>query len=359
MPGPGVKELRQLMLRAEATNGTGVSPRWLWRGPIEDLEDQREITNVEEQIGIFGGSDRTYTAKLLAALEIAETEATFEQIPSLFMMAGLGTSGGGNRTGSAQGASGSTVVFTLPVPGSVAPITYSYTGEVGDNAWAQQITYLLADELKLSFGGGEAMKVSAQLTGRNGTPANALGTFSNIGSLIQVEEILSSAGSFWLSPVGSGWGTGAVTAGNILGGEITFKPTWTRKWPVDAGVLYFSTAVFTGIEITGELTLERQISGTYGAAGSFGQIEQWRSEVPQLLTAIWRGGAIAVGTTYTSKEFALRLPIKWESFESDDMDGNLTAVGKFYSKYNQDTPAANRGTVTIVRLGTSEFDGAN
>jgi hypothetical protein len=114
------------------------------------------------------------------------------------------------------------------------------------------------------------------------------------------------------------------------------------------------------MEITGELTLERQISGTYGAAGSAGQVEKWRSEVPQLLQATWRGGAIAEGTTYTSKELTIRLPIKWETFEPiDDQDGNDIVVGKFWSKYNELTPAAGRGTVTIVRLGTSEFDGAN
>ena len=122
---PGVKELRSLRIRAEANNGVAVTPRWLWRGPVEGIEDQREVKNAEENIGIYGGGDRTYTAKLLAALEIPETEATFEQLPSLFMMAGLGTSGGGARNGSAQGVSGSTVVFTLPIPGSVQPVTYS------------------------------------------------------------------------------------------------------------------------------------------------------------------------------------------------------------------------------------------
>lgn len=359
MPGPGAKELRSLRLRAETTNGSPVVPRWMWRGPVEDLVDDREIKIAKEDVGIFGGTDRSYTPKLLATLELPETEATFEQLPSLLMMAGLGTSGGGNRTGSAQGASGSTVVFTLPIPASTMPITYSYTAEVGDNAWCQQMAYVLADEVKLTFAGGEAMMVSANLAGRNGTPTNAEGTFNAAGTLVSVEEIIASAGSFWLSPAGNGWGTGAVTAGNILGGEITIKPVWTRKWPVDAGQIYFHTAVFTGIEVTGELTLERQISGTFGAAGSAGQIEKWRAEQTQLLTAIWRGGAIAEGTTYTNKELAIRIPIKWDKFESDDMDGNLIATGQFSSRYNQDSPASNRGTFTIVRLGTSEFDGAN
>lgn len=356
---PGRKELRQMRLRAEANNGVGVNTRWLWRGPVEGIDDQREITIVEENIGVFGGGDRSYTGKLLAELPLPETEATFQQIPSLFLCSGFGTSGGGNRAGSAQGASGSTAVFILPLPATSGPLTYSYTAEVGDDAYAERMTYGVCKELKLSFAGGEAMKVEATLMGRFGTPINVQGTFVNAGTAVTVEEILSS-GSFWLSPVGSGFGTGAVTAGNILAGEITFTPKWTPKFPVDSGQNYFHTAVWTGVDVEGELTLEHQISGTYGAAGSAGQIEKWRSEQSQLLTATWRGATIPEGTTYTQSELTIMLPIKWQQFESlDDMDDNDIRVGKFVSKWNESTPAAGRGTVIVARLGTSEFDGAN
>ena len=43
------------------------------------------------------------------------------------------------------------------------------------------MAYTLADEVKLTFGGGEAMMVSASLTGRNGTPTNAVGSFNAVG----------------------------------------------------------------------------------------------------------------------------------------------------------------------------------
>jgi hypothetical protein len=365
MPGPGRKELRSLRLKAESTPGTKVAPRFLWRGPVEGINDTREVKHVEMQVGIFGGTDDIYIPKLAAELEFASTEATFEQIPDLFLMAGFGTIGG-NRAGSAQGASGSTAIFTMPIPTSNVPITYSCTAEVGDldsgsaNGFAEVIEYLLVDELKFEFTGGEAMMVNASATGRQGTATNAVGTYSNVGTLVNnVEEILSGLGSFWISPVGSGYGTGAVTAGNILAGNVTFKPVWTRKFPVDAGVLYFHTAVYTGMEITGELTLEYQISGTYGAAGSAGQVEKWRAQQPQLMRMSWPGGAITEGTTQTSRLFQIDIPFVWDSFESlGDIDGNDIRIGKFTSKYNQQTNAGGRGTVTIARWGTSEFSGA-
>jgi hypothetical protein len=362
---PGRKSLRSIRLKAENTPGTPVSPRFQWVGNGETIEDQREVTEREMQVGIFGGTDDTYIPKLMAGIELAETEATFEQLPDILMMAGLGTSGGGNRAGSAQGASGSTAVFTLPVPVSVSPITYAYTVEAGDSAgagtegYAQVMEYALVDEVTLSFAGGEAMKISATLGGRQGTATNALGTFSAVGTIPTTEVILSGAGSFWLSPAGSGWGTGAVTAGNILAGELTIKTTWARKFPIDSGRLHFHTAVFTDIEISGELTLEHQVSGTYGAAGSAGQIEKWRNQQTQLITMRWPGGAITEGTTYLNKELTIQLPIRWQKFGPlDDQDGNNITVGEFISKYNIASPAAGRGTFIIARAGTSEMAGA-
>lgn len=364
MPGPGRKELRSLRLKAETTNGTPSSPRFLWRGPVEGIDDKREVKHVEMQVGIFGGTDDIYIPKLAAELEFASTEATFEQIPDLFLMAGFGTSGG-NRAGSAQGVSGSSAIFTLIAPSNLIPPTYSCTAEVGDldagssGGFAERIEYLLVDELKFEFKGGEAVTVSASASGRQGTLTNAVGTYSNVGTLVTVEEILAGMGSFWISPVGSGYGTGAVTAGNILAGNVTFKPAWTRKFPVDAGILYFHTAVYTGMEVTGELTLEYQISGTYGAAGSAGQVEKWRAQQPQLLRMAWPGGAIPEGTTQLNKLFQIDIPVVWDSFDKlGDIDGNDIRVGKFTSKYNQQTNAGGRGTVTIVRQGTSEFSGA-
>jgi hypothetical protein len=364
MPGPGRKELRSLRLKAEVTNGTPVAPRFLWRGPIEGIDDKREVKHVAMQVGIFGGTDDVYIPKLAATLAFPSTEATFEQIPDLFLMAGFGTSGG-NRAGSAQGVSGSSAIFTLIPPTINIPPTYSCTAEVGDldagssGGFAEKIEYLLVDELKFEFKGGEAVMVSANATGRQGTATNAVGTYSNVGTLVSVEEILSGLGSFWISPVGSGFGTGAVTAGNILSGNVTFKPAWARKFPVDAGILYFHTAVYAGMEVTGELTMEYQISGTFGAAGSAGQIEKWRALQPQLLRMSWPGATIPEGTTITTKLFQIDLPVTWDSFDKlGDIDGNDIRVGKFTSKYNQLTNPGGRGTVTIVRQGTSEFSGA-
>lgn len=360
---PGVKELRSLRLRAEATPGAQATPRYLWRGPVEGIDDQREIVTAEENVGIFGGTDRSYTPKLFAELPLAETEVTYEQIADIFQMCGFGTSGGGNRAGSAQGASGSTVIFTLPIPTSTSPITYSYTAEVGDqsgaNNNAEVMTYVLCKELTLTMEGGAAVKMEATLFGRNGTATNAMGSFSAVGTLAAVEEVLSGNGTVYLAPVTSSFGNHPVTAGNILGGKITFTPRWEPKFPIDAGRLDFHTAVFTGVDISGELTYEHQISGTFGASGSAGMVEKWRQEQPFLMRLQWPGGAIAEGTTFTTKMLQIDLPIKVKKAEPlDDMNGNDIRVMTWESRYNESSAASGRGTITVARIGTSEFAGA-
>lgn len=356
----GRKTLRSIRFRRETGNGVRATPRYLWRGVGDLIKDEREVVNPEEQVGISGGTDRTYIPKLAASLELAETEATYEQIADLFTIAGLGTMTA--VQGSAQGASGSAVLFMLSVPTTVFPQTYSFTAEAGDNVEAQFAPYCVASEVKLSFAGGEAVKVSATLMAQYGTRTNASGSFSADGTLVRVETILAGNGTFYLDPATSGaavYGAGLVTAGNILGGEVTFTAQWEPKYWVDGGVLYPGTMVLTGHEIAGNLILEHQVSGTYGAAGSAGQIEKWRAQEPQLLRMNWPGGTISQGTTYQNKLFRVDLPIKWQGLQDyGDQNGNAIVTGEFFSKYNELAPQAGRGTVWVVRHGTSEFMGA-
>lgn len=354
----GRKELRSIRLKKEAVPGTRVAPRYLWRGNGDMLEDQREVVNVEEQIGIFGGSDRTYISKLAGALSLAETEMTFEQPMDLFYMAGLGTTSTAPYQGTTLGTFASTL-FELVVPTQQTFPVASYTVEAGDNVEAEVMPYALATSIGITGAGGEPLMISADLTGRFVDRTNADGTFSAAGTIISVETILASNGTVWMMDLPSGQGTGQVAAGNVLAFELTMEPRWTWKYPVDSGTIYPYVAVFTGIDISGQLTFEHQISGTQGAAGT-GQKLKWRNQTPQLLQMRFAGGTITNGTTgYTNKAFEFSLPIKFESFDPlDDMDGNNIYTASFFSKYNAETPALGRGTFRFVRSGTSEFSGA-
>ena len=193
----GRKTLRSIRLAREATNGTRVTPRYLWRGNGDWVVDEREVTKVEELVGISGGTDRTYIAKLAASVEIAETEATYKQLPALFYGMGLTPRTGYNTFGTRvpamnTGASGSVWRYGLNIPSTVFPTNYSYTVESGDNVEAQVAVYAVTEEVSLTFEAGEAAKVSANMLAQYGTRTNAEGSFSAVGTLENVTVMLSS-----------------------------------------------------------------------------------------------------------------------------------------------------------------------
>lgn len=349
----GRKELRSLRLRLETTPGTPATPRYQWRGLFEMPEDQREVTNVEELVGIFGGTDRSYIPKLMAAITLGESELTFEEAPILFAAAGFGSAGG-----STQGNSGSACAFTFTIPTTTAPTMQSFTIEAGDNVEAEQMTFAIVNELKLSFTGGEAIKAESTWMARDVGTANAAGTFSNAGTLVSpAEVILTGRGSVYMNPAVAGATFGQIqgTPGNLLGGELTFSDMYEAKFTIDSGNLYFQTAVWKGVTIEGELTYEVQNVGTTGAMGTAGQRAQWRQQQAQLLRLNWPGGTIPLGTTYQNKLLRIDLPIKYTKFNPlDDQNGNAIVTAEFFSKYNEDVPAAGRGTITVVRRGQLE-----
>lgn len=349
----GRKELRSVRLRLESTPGVANPPRFILRGQSDMIQDAREVTQVEELVGIFGGTDRSYIPKLSAEIAIGETELTFEQGPLFTAAAGFGTAGG-----SAYGASGSAVEFVHVIPvGTINP-RQTFTIEAGDNAEAEVMTYAVVRELTFSFMGGEAVMVESTWQGRDGTRTNAAGSFTNVGTLVDpAEVVLAGRGTVYINPAVSGASFGQVqgTPGNILGGELTFSDMWAFKFPIDAGRLDFNTAEYIGCTIEGELTFEGWNSGTTGALGTAGQKEQWRNQQAQLLRLQWQGGTIPVGTTYQNKLLRIDLPIKYTEWDVlDDQDGNSIVTASFTSKYNADVPAAGRGTITWVRRGQME-----
>ena len=357
----GRKTLRRIQVRGEAVNGTPVTPRWIYRGNGDYLKDGRQVVEVEEQIGIDGGADRTYIPKQMGELSLAETEATFEQLSWLLLAVGMGTTGpAGGYQGSVADAGGSSVVHHLVFPTTTTPPTRSYTIEAGDpQVEVEVMPYALCTKLSLKGAGGEAIKVSADFIGRYVERTNAFGTFTIAGEFTTVETILA-VGSVWLTPAGSGFGTGLSPAGNILGFSIDIERPWEPKFATDTGTTFFHTAVPDSFMITGEITYEHQATGTYSAAGSAGQITKWRNQDPQLLRMEFPGGTVSGGTVGAlNKLLRIDLPIKWSSFDAlGDQNGNSIRVGKFFSRYQELTPAAGRGSVTIITRGTSVFDGA-
>src|SRR5687768_2137618 len=79
----GTKAFQTLQLGREVTKGTNVPTTTKFRGPGGTFRDMRNMVFPNEDIGIVGGTDRSYVPMLLAEFETAETEVTFEQTPHI------------------------------------------------------------------------------------------------------------------------------------------------------------------------------------------------------------------------------------------------------------------------------------
>jgi len=121
----GVKALRRIQVGIESTGtaGTAVAATTTLRmtGTMEDL---RETTFPEEEIGLLGGSDRNYVAKYLAAIT-TEGEATFEQV-GYILGAGVQDSTATTDTGT-----GYIYSYSLPTTAQRVPFTYTIEGGTG------------------------------------------------------------------------------------------------------------------------------------------------------------------------------------------------------------------------------------
>jgi hypothetical protein len=334
----GVKKLKKIQWVKEVTAGTAVSTATaIWRG-MGSLDDQREVVEVEEDVGMLGGTDRTHIPKEFGVLELEETPATFEQLQYLFAM-GLG----GPNTGTVDGA-GSDYIYTTTVPTTAQPTRRSYTVQAGDNFEVEQMEYTLCNKLSLKATGGEAVMVSGTLFGRQ---VERIASFTSITPLPTVETILSSKGKVYLDAIGGTAGTTQVS-NTILAMELEIEPIWEPKYGLD-GALYFSFAEYVDQKITGKLTFEH----TTAVSGNAGEKANWRAETPKLLHIKFEGSAVAsAGTAYSVKTFIISLPIKWKKFNPiEDQNGNNIIVGEFTSRYN--ITAATAGSFIVVNELTS------
>lgn len=335
----GRYQLSKAQAGFETTPGTAVAATFIWRGTASHIDDQRAPVEVNENVGIFGGADRTYIPRLLAQLALNETEATFEQLPYLFvMMFGM------NKTGVADGSGSSAYVYTANVPEGAAPTMTGrfMTWETGDDIQAREMEYTHCLEINLKGTGGEAVMVTATLQGRQSSAT----TFTGSLTLSAVEEILASKGSLYIDAIGGTYGSTQISQ-QLLAFDITFKAIWTLKYTLD-GALYFTFPHYTGHEITGSMTFEHDSTSIVGSGD---QISKWWDQTAQKMRLQFLGSALATagtGTTFSGfKGLRIDLPFKWTRFGIvSEQDGNSIIVADFKSRYN--ATAADAGSIVIA-----------
>jgi hypothetical protein len=334
----GIRRLSKIQWGKETTAGTVVAGTAVWRGKGNFLEDERVVKQLEENIGYLTDTTTSYIPFINAGLSLNQTEATFEQLQYLFVMAC-----GGSTTGSADGA-GSDKIFTTNLPTTALPTTTSYTIEAGDNHEVEQMEYSLVKKISINGGVKEALMVSADLIGRQITRISG---FTGSLTLPTVEPVLFQKGKLYLDALGGTAGTTQV-ASTYIGCKLDFEFNWKPEFTGD-GNLYSTVINFEGWSVKGEIMYLHDTA----ANGNTGAKTFFRNQTGKLMQLKWEGATVATpGTTYSKKTFILNLPIKFEKVSAlDNKDGTNTVTLSFFGGY--DATAATAGQAIIVTDGGS------
>jgi len=324
----GIKALRRIQIGLETTAGTNAAATTYWRG-VGTLQDNREVTFPEEDVGYLSGVDRTYVAKLEAELEMEETEATFEQLP-IVLSAGVK-----NVVSPATDTGGSGKIYTYTFPTTAANDIKTYSIEGGDNQQAEELSYGFVRSFSLRGAPGEAVKIGATWCGRQ----VATTTFTTSLSVPTVEEIFFGKAKLYIDTAGGTMGT-TIKANTLLGFELAVDTGWLPVYSAD-GELYFGFAKSVGPEVTLNITFEHN-------ATAVAEVAAWRAETARQIRLQVLGNALATsGSDHVYKTLRIDLVGKWESFEKlAEMDGNDVVTGLFRARY--DATAAKFAEIVVV-----------
>ena len=319
----GVKALRQIQMNREDTQGTATTDYTPWRG-TGSLEDMIETVFPEEDIGIFGGVDRSYIPKSGGQI-VLEGVATYKQMPHIFDAAIYAA------TATTDASSAFIRTWTFPIVTSDAKVStdlMTYSFKFGDNAEVEQAHFGFIPEFGMSGTAGEAVNVSATFQTRAVSTDSA--GFETV-SIPAVEEMLFSKGKLYLDAYDGTIGSTQVS-NTLLSADLKVTTGWMGVYAAD-GRVDFGFLKQTQPEVVLEVTFEHNDT-------AMAEKTYWRAGTTRLLQLLIEGTALtdAVGGTYAVKAFVVNLAGKWEKFSSlDEQDGNDIVTGTFRARYNSDS----------------------
>lgn len=324
----GIRRLRFIQLGQETTAGTIADATTIWRG-TGTLSDDREPQLPDEDIGIIGGTDRTYIPMLGASISLDAVPATFEQLPYILNAGIKGV------TGTQDGTSGSGYVYTWPIPTTALLVPYTYTIEGGDNQQGEVMEYSFVTKFVIDGKQQEAVTMQADWQGRQVAKQDKTASLS----IPAVDELLFGKSALYIDDADGTAGSTQVS-NNLLGATITVTTGWTARFTGDH--LYFTNTVMDGtaLDVEAEFTFVHD-----GSAVT--EKDNWRDEVARQIRWEVLGPALTTSGTEDNKSFRADLVGKWTKFDKlDEDDGNDIIAGTFKSRYN--TTAASAGSFRIV-----------
>lgn len=311
----GSRALRKLQLGREGTKGSPVAATTIWRG-MGVIKDNREVIFPEEDVGILGGTDRSYIARTWSELAMPAVESTFEQIPYIFEAGIKFVQTGTVDTG------GSGKVYSYPASTTAQNTHLTYTIEGGDDQGAEEFDYAFIKHFNLAGDGQGALMMSADWTGR----ATSTSTFTGSLSIPSVEEILVNNANLYID--NSGGTIGSTTASSTLFGiDLDWTTGLQEFWAVD-GSLDFSLTKFTRDDIVLTMTYEHN-------ATAITEKGKYRDGSTRLVRLLFNGTALTTAGTYTYKSLIVDLAGVYEDWSTlEDQDGNDVVTATLRCRYS-------------------------
>lgn len=329
----GSKAFQILQLGAEATQFTPVTATTKWVGPGGNFTDVDSQTFVDENVGIVGGVDHSYSPSRLTTLETNETEANFEQ--TLYAL----RASIAEPTPTQDGA-GTDYIYNFPLLDTTDPLYTSlkmFTAEYGDSVQYQRSAGMVCSDWELKGKAEGAWKFSSKWFGR--TVAN----ISQTGSVARptVEDVLFQKTKVYLDAVGGSFGATQLAL-SLLECNIKCVTGWYPIFTAD-GNLYYSIPGFDSDKymLTAEMTMLVNSS-------VIAERTNWENRTSRLLQLKSEGAAIGTpGTTYSVKTLIQNYAGRWESFSSlDNQNGTSIVKATFRNLYS--TVKADRGNIIFV-----------
>ena len=299
----GIRKLRKLLIGLEESTdqGTGVAATTYLRlnGTIEDA---RETTHPDEDIGYLWGAGRSYNSKEHAILN-TQGEATFEQMPYIY---NAGIKGVAPTTDTGTGTA---YIYTYDFPQTDSDSIYSYTIEGGDNEGCEEMNFGFVPEFSLSGEIGQAWMVDATWNGQTVTAS----TYTAGLSLPTVEEILFSKTKLYIDADTDTIGTTQITS-TLINANLTLS-LWRPVWTADGSLSFTFTKVS---QPSGVLTMTFEHN-----SNAITEKGLWRLNTKRLIQLKTEGSTLTAAGAYTYKTHIINVAgsySKWDKI--DEVDGN-------------------------------------
>jgi hypothetical protein len=313
---PGSKALRLLQLGEEATKGTAVPATTIWRGEGV-LHDRREVVFPKENVGIMGGTTRSYISKQWSEIPFDSVEATFEQLPYP-LEAGVA------EETPTQDGTGSGYVYAYVVPETAQNVHRTYTIEGGDDQQAEEFAYAFVKHLNLAGEGQGALFMMSDWLGKSAADS----TFTPALSIPSVSEIMVNSAKLYIDAIGGTIGTTEVS-NTLLGLNLDHVTGLKEYWTADGSLEFSLTKWGDEEDITCMLKYEHNASAV--AEKAF-----YRAGTPRQFRLLFEGADLATPGTYSKKTLQIDFAGVYEDWSPlGDYEGNNVVEANVRIRYDE------------------------